>query len=172
MTKFSGSIRINAPKDRVWNIISDLGGVYKYNPSVHKSYYASDTHSGVGADRVCELLPMGKLKESVLEWREGESYRLSVIPLEKAPPLTGAEGGFRLKAEGQSTVAHFEIEYQLKFSWLGRLMDVLLVRPQFSKTVPGILEGLKHYAETGEEVTPQVLERIQAQQNKATPQHA
>ena len=45
-----------------------------------------------------------------------------------------------------------QFEYGMKFGFVGALMDRLMVKKQFSKAIPGILAGLKHYAETGEQV--------------------
>lgn len=44
------------------------------------------------------------------------------------------------------------IEYSLKMGPVGALMDATLVKPQFSKGFGGLLAGLKHYTETGEQV--------------------
>jgi hypothetical protein len=87
MTTITNSIRIQAPMSQVWSTISDLGGVFQFHPGVHKSYYTTDQKEGIGASRICELLPMGKVEETALAWEDGRSFSLSVIPLEKAPPF-------------------------------------------------------------------------------------
>ena len=58
MTTITQEIRINAPKDRVWAILADLGAVQRFHPGVKKSYYSTTQKEGVGASRVCELLPL------------------------------------------------------------------------------------------------------------------
>ncbi len=37
MTKISSEIRIDAAKEKVWDIIADLGGVQNFHPGVKKS---------------------------------------------------------------------------------------------------------------------------------------
>ena len=160
MTTFKQNIWIDAPKEKVWEIIADLGAVQNFHPSVQKSYYSSDKKEGLGAARVCELLPVGKVEEKAIEWREGEGYLLDVIPVEKAPPFKKSVGGFNLKQDGQGTRATLTLEYTLKYGLLGQLMDIFLVRPQLKKVVPRVLAGLKHYTETGEEITPEVIRKI------------
>jgi len=80
------------------------------------------------------------------------------------PFLTAdASGEISIHQDADGTLVHFHIQYELKFGPLGRLMDALMVRPQFAKVIPNVLLGLKHYAETGETVTPQVIKRIRTQ---------
>lgn len=158
-TEITSEIRINAPKEKVWAIIADLGGVQNFHPGVKKSYYTSANKKGIEASRVCELLPIGSVEESAVQWHEGEGYVLQIFPLEKAPPFKKAFGRFTLKKDGQRTCVIFTVEYSLKFGPIGRLMNKLLVKPQFRKVVPAVLTGLKHYTETGEVVTPEVLKK-------------
>lgn len=42
MTKVCGEILIEAKQDAAWNVLADLGGMSKWNPSVSDSYYTSD----------------------------------------------------------------------------------------------------------------------------------
>ncbi len=160
MTTIGGEIKVNAPKEKVWKILADLGGVQSFHPGVKKSYYTSDAKEGIGAARVCELLPMGKVEETAVEWHEGESFVLDIASIEKAPPFKKALGYISVSEEGSETLVSMELEYSMKFGPIGALMDIMMVRSQFKKVVPGILQGLKHYTETGEEITPEVLKRV------------
>jgi len=172
MTQITSSIRINAPKDRVWAVLADLGGIQRYNPMVKKSFYNTSEKHGVGAGRVCELLPMGQLEETAVKWSEGQSYTLEVRPLKGMPPMKDVQATLSVSEDGDATVVDLDMSYSLKFGPLGALMDALMVRPQFSKAAPNIIKGLKHFVETGEEVTPQVIKRIDAQGDNATPTYA
>ena len=99
MTHLSSEIRIKAPKEKVWAILADLGGIQNFHPGVKKSYYTSETKEGLGASRVCELIPMGKIEESVTEWREGEEMTLAIFPKEKAPLFQTAHSRLALKRD-------------------------------------------------------------------------
>ena len=48
----------------------------------------------------------------------------------------------------------------LRFGILGRLMDAMMVRREFTKIVPKVLAGLKHHVETGELVNQEVAGRL------------
>ena len=160
MTSVTSEIRINAPKEKVWNIIADLGAVQNFHPGVRQSYYSSENKNGLGASRVCELLPAGKIEERATEWKEGEGFVLEVEPIEKAPPFKKAFGRMVLKEDGDQTLVTLTFEYTLKFGPVGSLMDAFMVRPQFKKIVPNVLAGLKHFTDTGEEITPEVLRKV------------
>ncbi len=160
MTKITGEVKINAPKDKVWPIVADLGAIQVFHPGVSKSYYTSEAKEGIGAARVCELLPMGKVEETAVEWQAGERLVLEIEPMEKAPPFKKALGYISLTEGGPQTTVNMTVEYTLKFGPIGSLMDSMMIRSQFEKIVPRVLQGLKHYAETGEEVTPEVFKRI------------
>ncbi len=152
--------------------MADLGAIQNFNPGVKKSYYTPDTHEGVGASRVCELRPLGAIEESALDWQEGKSFTLAIRPLKKAPPFRNATGHFQLDSVGQKTGVALDINYTLRFGLLGRLLDALMVRPQFRKAVPELLLGLKHYVETGETVDPAVIKRLHDATGSAVPAEA
>ncbi len=147
-TNISFSILINAAKEEVWEIISDLGGIQNYHPLVRKSYYITDNKNGVGAARICEFKNGGVLEEKSVEWIEGESVNLNVIPGKKMPPFKTAFAKMKVERINSKTIASLTIEYELKFGLAGRLMNLLMVKPQFEKIVPSILEGLKQYTES------------------------
>ncbi|MFB3060536.1 MAG: SRPBCC family protein [Candidatus Binatia bacterium] len=154
MTRISDEILINAPKNKVWEIISDLGGIENYHPGVKKSYYTSEIRKGVGASRFCELLPMGSIEESATEWEEGEGYVLEVLSGEKLPPFKRAYIRIFLKEEGQETLATISFDYTLKFGPIGRLLDAWKVKPMFRKVIPRVLDGLKQNSENGGRTVP------------------
>lgn len=172
MTSFKTDIRINAPKSDVWKVLADLGGIQSYNAAVKKSYYSTDAKEGVGAGRVCELIPMGEVEEKAIAWNDQESYTLDVKPVGGNPPLKRAEATLTVQEDGNQTLVTMEMEYEVKFGPLGKLMDMMMMKPQFAKVVPNILLGLKHHVETGEEVDGAVIKRLNAQGAGASPTYA
>lgn len=172
MTRIYHNIRINAPKEKVWSILADLGAIQNFNPGVKKSYYVSEEKQGPGASRVCELIPLGSIKETATAWQEGESFALDIRPLSPIPPLKQAVGRFTLKADGQHTIITLAMEYNLKFGPLGVLLNALAFKSQFRRGLSDLLLGLKHHAETGELVDQKVIKRLKTTLGSVTsPQH-
>ena len=162
MTTLKYEILINAPKSQVWDVIADLGGVVKFHPFVTKSYYVTDEKQGNGAARICELGPKNSVNETAIAWNEGESITLGVEFIKgQKPPVDNFTGTISLKEQGSGTVAAMIIEFAPKFGPLGKIMDVILLRPQINKLVPNVLKGLKHHIETGETVDREVLSQIE-----------
>jgi carbon monoxide dehydrogenase subunit G len=156
MTTIIREISINASQQKVWDILADFGGIYKFNPGVSKSYSTSTANGGVGATRHCDLLPAGAVEERIIEWHEGRDYKIEIYKGKGAPPFKTAVGHLKVQPDGSGSKVSMHFHYSLKFGFIGSLMDRLLVKNQFSKAVPGILAGLKHYAETGEMVDNKV----------------
>ena len=143
MTRISEEIRISVPKQVVWEAISDLAAVQDFNPSVKRSYYRPGPRKGISAGRHCDLIPLGSVEETVTEWKEGEGFTLKIHDGKNTPPWKRATGRMWVLPEGAGARAGLSVEYELKFGLVGALMDRLLVRPQFRKTVRNTLEGLK-----------------------------
>ncbi len=152
MGQFRKQIRIEAPKHRVWEVLADLGSIYKWNPNVSYSYSTSESGGGEGATRHCDVqAPVkGYLEERAFDWREGEGFKIDVY--DTSFPTKSNVVQFRVKADADSTIVEVMPEYRLKFGFFGTLIDRLLVGRQFQKGMEKLLAGLKHYVETGEEV--------------------
>lgn len=149
--------KINASKKEVWDVISDIGAIQNFNPNVSKSFYTSEIKEGIGASRHCDLLPMGKVEERIISWKEGEEFTIEIYE-SKAMPFLG-EGKFTLKEEGGETNVTMSLTYRMKGGFLGSLMGVFM-KGRISNAMEGTLAGLKHHLETGEIVTGEVAKSI------------
>ncbi len=155
MARFTEEIRIDAPQARVWEVLADLGSIYKWNPGVSRSYSTSDDARGNGATRHCDLYGRkAYLEERAFDWREGEGYTIDIY--ETNLPIRRNTVQFSVDAHGDSTIVRVTPDYALKFGPLGWLLDQLLVRRQLKRGMADLLAGLKYHVETGEEVTDRV----------------
>ena len=159
MAHFSTQIRINATKEKVWEVLADIGGIYKWNPGVAHSYSTSEENSGEGASRHCDLqTPGGKssgyLEELAFDWREGEGYKIDIY--ESNLPIKSNVVEFAVKADGDGSIVTAAPDYALKYGLLGRLLNKLVVRRMFRKGMEDLLTDLKYHIETGELVGERV----------------
>lgn len=160
MGTFSRQTTIDAPREEVWAVLADLGSISRWNPGVSHSHSTSAEPSGEGATRHCDVGMggnTGRLQERALDWREGQGFKIDVY--ESTLPLESNVVTFSLRESGSRTVVQVSPEYRLKYGPVGALMDRLIVRRQFEKGVEGMLTGLKHYVETGEDVGTEVPSR-------------
>ena len=154
MTKnISFQIDVDAPVNRVWNILADFGGIAKYNPAVPNVTLRSSNNDGVGADRVCELLPAGEIYERVFDWTEGQGYSIEIYGGKGIPPFRKALVDLKVEPNGKGgSKVSTSLDYSLKYGPIGWVMDTVMVNRFMKKGFSGLLAGLKHHAETGEEV--------------------
>ncbi len=155
MAHFSTQIRINATTEKVWEVLADFGGIYRWNPGVRHSYSTSESSHGLLATRHCELLTGDDyLDEQILEWRDGESFKVDIY--ETNLPLHRNVVDFSIEADGSGTIVTVAPDYALKYGLLGRLLNQIVVGPKFKKGMEDLLAGLKYHIETGEVVGDQV----------------
>lgn len=153
MTTLSAQVRIDAPKDVVWDALADFGATWKYNPNVITSRSLTEAAGGVGAERHCDLTFSGAtVQERILEWDEAGSYVVEIYDGDKLPPIKNIIAHLSVSEEDGYTIAEGTMTYDTKFGPVGWVMDRLMVRNRFGRAWQGIFAGLKHHSETGEVV--------------------
>ena len=150
-------VDINASKDKVWHILADIASVQIYNPGVAKSLSTSEAKTGIGASRHCDLLPMGSVEERVIEWDEGNSYKIEIFEGKMVPFLGTAL--FELSESGENMHVKMTMTYEMKGGIMALLMGMMM-KGKMEKTIESILVGLKHHVETGEEVSIKVYKKL------------
>ncbi len=146
MTRVTSEIRIDAPREKVWDVIADLGSVSVWNPFLSNSYYTSEAKEGLEAARHCDFPDGGYVKERTLEWKPGEAFTLDIY--EGTVPFASATGSVSLADDGDGTIVTYAIEYELKSDVPADPQEV--ERQNREELLPLILGSLKHYVETGE----------------------
>jgi uncharacterized protein YndB with AHSA1/START domain len=141
---------IDAPPERVWAVLADLGTISRWNPGVLSSRGTSEARAGEGATRHCEL-PRGRyLDERAVEWREGQSFRIKIVASNL--PLKSSSIRFAIAPAGEGTRVTVEPQYVLSGGLLGRLLDRIAVRRMYARGFRDLLAGLKYHVETGREI--------------------
>jgi len=146
MTRVTSEIRIDAPREKVWDVIADLGAVSAWNPFIANSYYTSEDKEGVGAARHCAFPDGGYVKERATEWKPGEGFTLDIY--EGTVPFASAHGGYSLVDDGDGTLVTGALEYDLKSDVPVDPQEV--ERQNREEVLPLLLASLKQYVETGE----------------------
>lgn len=147
MTTIHNEITVNAGVDKVWNILTDLELLDKYDPTVKKSTLVSAEKTGIGAKRKVLMLD-GKNwfdeKISVFEPNEALTYQLTECTF----PIKGLQHSYSFEKIGNQTKVKQVMEYTVKFGMLGKLLDALMIRKQSDKGIKKFFAGLKSYIET------------------------
>ena len=146
-TTIEAEALIDVDKDTAWRTVADLGDVQSFHPFVTKSYYHTEQLEGVGAARVCEFGGGRSIEEHAIEWHDGSDFTLELRNGKGMPPFKRAIGTMTVEDVDGRSRASLRFEYTLRYGLLGRLMDGMMVRPQFEKTLAAVLEGLKRKLE-------------------------
>ncbi len=152
-TKIKSKVIINASKEKVWNILSDFGNVQNLSPGIAKSYLTSDIKNGIGATRHCDFTAMGsQVEERIIEWDKGNSFKIELYDTKNIPMMKGMNAYFELETHKNGTKLTTTFEYHMN-NIVGDLLNSLKMRKMNKKSWVLFLAGIKHYAETGKNVT-------------------
>ena len=142
MTTLTNTILISAPVDKIWQALAALEDLDKYDPNVKKSIQTSSLSSGLGASRKVHMKD-GKnwFAEKITDWQPntGLSFELTDCSF----PINSLKYRYDLEPVHTQTKITQIMEYEVKFGLLGKMMDTLMIRKQFSAGVKIFLNGLK-----------------------------
>lgn len=149
MLKVERTMDVAAPVELVWQKISNITDIQDWSKTVNEAHYHTEKQRGVGAGRTCDVKGFGTLIEDVTEWKENESYTLSLKGLPKF--VKEASGTWRLQETGPNTTrVTTAISLQTRYGVLGALMENFLLKPNFGKVLKTAQAEFKSYVERGE----------------------
>jgi ribosome-associated toxin RatA of RatAB toxin-antitoxin module len=147
MTTLHNEITINAPIEKIWEALSSIENLDKFDPTVKKSTPITQEKNGIGAKRKVDMLD-GKNwfeeKVTVFKTNEALAYQLTDCSF----PINGLMHSYSFEKIGNQTKVKQVMEYTVKFGFLGKILDSLMIRKQTSSGIIKFFKGLKEYAET------------------------
>ena len=152
MPRIHVSTTTSANSRTCWKLLADFAHINYFNPNLSNSYLLprsgeSDGEIGVGTLRQCDLRD-GKnfIRERIIDWQPGTSYTVDIyegsMPLDKSISTIGV----RPNAGGGSTV-YMDFEYTPSFGILGRIMNLVMLRPMMTSMLQKVVDGLAQKAE-------------------------
>ena len=151
MSKLIREIEIDAPAERVWDVLADFSNVANWAPTITESRSTTEASRGVGAERTCNHEKMGTLVERIVAWEDGRSLSYDVI--KGLPfPMDSLNNTWSVNAAGDATIVSLVMEFRMGLGPFGGLPAFMALRPM-RKEMQVSLAGLKQYVETGEVVT-------------------
>lgn len=146
MTTLYNEITIDAPIEKVWASLSDIEELEKYDPTVTRSRALTQTKFGLGAARKVDMKD-GKnwFEEKVTKWvpNEALTYELTACSF----PMHRLSHTYSFEPDGGRIKVKQVMVYQVKFGWLGQVLDRLMIRKQSDAGIKKFMAGLKAYAE-------------------------
>lgn len=140
---------INAPVEKVWEVLADFSGVEKWAPSVTKSYSLTENNGGPEAARHCDVAGFGGIEEYVTEWNEGSGFTFRVTGV---GPIREANSSWLAEGKDGKTLLTTSLEYTTRFGIIGSVINVLMMRRKLRQGLAQTHAGLDYYLRTGETV--------------------
>lgn len=145
-------VEVNAAPELMWRVISDLGGIKNYMPSLKSSLVVGDCESGVGAVRMCEDRSGKRWSEECIEFNNSRSF--TVRFLSEAPdfpfPAREMRGGWEVMPSeaGSRVMVWWELIPKQKF--LAPIILPILAR-QVDRDFPAIIRRMAAGTRQGDE---------------------
>ena len=149
MTTLHNEITINAPIEKIWDALSNIEELEKYDPTVKKSTALSPSKNGIGAKRKV-LMQDGKnwFEDQCTVWKLNEAlmYELTACSF----PVRQLRHSYSFEKIDSQVKVRQVMEYQIKFGFFGKILDSLMIRKQSERGIKRFFDGLKLYAETND----------------------
>jgi len=147
MTTLENEITIAAPREKVWAILTDLGALDAYDPTVANAEVTSAQLSGVGASRKVDMADgrhWFSEEMTLCEPTERLAFELTACNF----PISSLRHSYEVESVGEGTRVSQRMEYTVKYGPLGVLMDKLVLRRQSDAGIKKFFAGLKEHAES------------------------
>ena len=156
-----GSVRIDLPREQVWDQLCDLSLAHNYVPGVAATRIDTQQREGVGASRTVIMNNGSEMQETVEEWDEGRSFLLRLHRGDKPAMPIFKRFYFRyaIEDDGHGTLSRPALLYETRFGLLGWMLGKLAHR-QMQKSAQDVGIAMKDFYETGNRVTPERLKEL------------
>ena len=122
-----------------------MESVKHYNPLVKSVKIISNHKKGLGASRFCDLKPNGFAKERIIRFEPKSKISFELV--ESSWPVKSMKWHTSLHPDGASTIISQEMEYEVKFGLLGKLMDTLFMKKKLTQAIDDVFNHFKEYVE-------------------------
>lgn len=140
------SAEINAPRERVWQALSDLHGWSRWNEDVDSTGFLTPQQEGLGT----KVRLDGKFMTVYEEVTAWEPYNRIDMSVKLKPNLTEDHVmRYTMAPEFDRTTVKIEEEYKMRGGYLGHALDVLFFDRMREGFRAPALGYLKRLAETG-----------------------
>ena len=152
----TSSIEINRPKEKVWEVVFDqFGHVNNFNPLIVGSRPVGDIVGEVGAERTCDLNSSSQVHERISAVRGTESFDVEILD-GGLPMMDSLEGTWDIEDLGNgNTRATIHFRFTTKPAFMAGILA-----GQMTKSLHGMVVGLKYHIETGGLVTKKNVKKI------------
>jgi uncharacterized protein YndB with AHSA1/START domain len=143
MPTFEITRHIDAPRESVWEVVSDAANLADHAPNLSKTEVLAGT--GEGMVRRCYNKGGAGWNETCTVWQPGERYTMEVDTSVYPYPLSRMKGTCEVRDQDQGTLLRLRYDYEVKYGPVGSVLAVLL-RPSFARTCRKMLDNYERAA--------------------------
>ena len=143
MPEFTITRRIDAPVEKVWEVLDDFGDIQRWTSGVTASELTSEGPVSEGSTRHCDFTPFGSVNERVDLHRPHQRLTVNLYETFKLP-ISGAVADFNIAAADGGT------DLTLHYSYTPNLLGRFLKRStdkQMRKGIAGLARDLQRESE-------------------------
>jgi len=144
MPEFTVSRRIDAPIEKVWEVLDDFGKIAEWSPGIKTSELTSDGPVGEGATRNCNFVGLGAVNERIDRYVPNERMTVNLYETFKLP-ISGAVADFNLASVDDGT--DLTLHYSYTLNRLGRVAKGTTEK-QMKKGINGLADNLQAASES------------------------
>ena len=140
MSILQNEIIIEAPIQKIWDVLAQVDELEQYDPTVKKSTTLSDIKSGIGAKRKVTMSDGKNWFEetcSVAIPNESLEYQLTACSF----PVHKLKHSYSFETVDNKTRLIQTMNYTMKYGVIGKLMDLLMVKTNQIKELDYFLRG-------------------------------
>jgi uncharacterized protein YndB with AHSA1/START domain len=119
MPEFTVSRRIDAPIEKVWEVLDDFGDIASWSPGIKTSALTSVGPVGEGTTRNCDFVGIGAVNERIDAYIPNERMTVNLYETFKLP-ISDAVADFNLAAVDGGT--DLTIRYSYTLNRMGRVV--------------------------------------------------
>jgi ligand-binding SRPBCC domain-containing protein len=146
MAILHNEITINAPAEKIWQVLATPDLLEKYDPTVRKSTLISEMKTDLGAKRKVDMKDGKNWFEEVItvyDRKNALTYELTACSF----PVHRLKHSYRFQESDGRTRVLQTMEYTVKFGIAGKLLDLVMIRRQSDTGIKKFFAGLKSYME-------------------------
>lgn len=141
--------RVSLPRSTVFQALARFDNIHACHPAVERSpLNPGSAPTGLGAERTCHFYDGNSIQERIIEF-EPDS-RLVVDIYQGSMPLKTAVATFTLTdTPDGGTLLAMTMAYEPKYGLIGKAMDAMMMRRQFTGMMTLLLAGIEENTSNG-----------------------
>ena len=145
------TLKVNIPAAKVWEVLADYARIENFASTIISSPIVGDIQSGLGAQRRCTFNNDTSLVETIVEYKEGEGYRMEIS--EHSLPLKSMFAEMSVRTiDAKSSEIRMSADFVVKAGPFGWIMGKFMMRPVMKLVFKNVMSGLAYHCATGEKI--------------------